>query len=156
MGGRSAAVTAEGIADCDLESLDAPNSLAGGPYLHGMHLTEDMDVNIDAIDFSPDGTNGTGGNGDFSPTRSGDQDLDGAELDAFVHLIAADSMLDALSSANAAAASAAAATAAAPKYSKKRTAVKKGAKATATTPVEPNAHAHEEVSVSLNFMILLP
>lgn len=130
--------TMDGIANCDSDSVDAfeKNSLSGGQYSLNC-ATDDMEVNIDSIDFSH------GSNVDDSRQSEHENDLDGAELDAFVHLIAADSMLDQLSSANAAAASAAAATAAAPKYSKKRTAVKKGSKGSVAAP-EPNPH-HEEV-----------
>jgi hypothetical protein len=126
-----------GIASgCESSSVDGyeKHSLSGGQYLHDHHDCGDM--NLEHIDFGQ------------VPQRDIERsELDGSEMDAFVQLLAADTLLDQLQPGDPSGAGGA------PKYSKKRSAVKKSSKGQPTTPAtnaSATTESHEEVGYWLS------
>jgi hypothetical protein len=119
-----------GIAGFGSNSTDAfeKNSLSGGHYITNVHASDCIDMNLENIDFA------------HSPHDIEKSELDGSEMDAFVQLMGTDSLLESLHGAQNDGNNGGL-----PKYSKKRTAVKKTSKTPAPAAGSTVTENHEEV-----------
>jgi hypothetical protein len=126
-----------GIAGFGSNSTDAfeKNSLSDGHYITNVHASDYIDMNLENIDFA------------HSPRDIERSELDGSEMNAFVQLMGADSLLESLQDAPNDSNSGGGL----PKYSKKRTAVKKTSKTPAAASTgAASTESHEEVRRSMS------
>jgi hypothetical protein len=127
-----------GIAGFGSNSTDAfeKNSLSDGHYITNVNASDCIDMNLENIDFA------------HSPRDIEKSELDGSEMDAFVQLMGTDSLLESLHGAQNDSNGGGL-----PKYSKKRTAVKKTSKTPAAATSATSTENHEEVRECVSFPI---